>query len=393
MKKLFITLGSAAALTAIITIAGMANARAATEQVLFGSDGTLNVSGTCTGRFAIVIIRNSSDGSIWGSSNPDCVNGSYKYSIKVPDADRQGGTYKVQVSDAATADGSAPTSTAANEQPIVFAPAPVTTEISNVVIDTSTTATTTDESFLDDTLQKFFTVVMDVGDAVQQFTTIFANTVKASLVATVNLFTKNLTLLPGGSITVPTGANEISGSDWLSAGMTDVFIPNTSVTTSSKIILTPQSLISSPIAVTNKQPGVGFHVTVATPQAQAVQFDWLIVQTYGAEAPAQAQNFSAGVSNNVSNGGGGDSGGAIIVNATGDAAASDTVSTDDASTTIGASATTDSTSTTDTSADANSTIDATSTTDTSDAVSSDTTPAASTDNANSSSDTTPTTSN
>jgi hypothetical protein len=367
MKKLLTITTFAAAL-----IFGMGVAHAATEQVSFDtSGGALNVSGTCSGRYALVVIRRAADNSIWGSSNPDCVQGAYTYSIPVSDADRQGGTFKVQVFDEASADGTIPVSSAGNGmQPVVFTAVPVTTDESTatIVIDTSSIATTTDESFLDDTLSNIFGIVMNVGDAVQSFTTIFANTVKASLVATVQLFAKTITLLPGGSINVPTGANQTAGSNWLGAGVTDVFIPNASVATSSEIIVSPTSPAATPLSVTDKTPGVGFHVTVLSPQPQAISFDWLVVQTYAASAPAQSQSVSSGGGGGGGGGGGsamispptdsGDSGGGVIV---------DTTDTSDASTTIDASTTEGNDTTTiatDTVDSASSTTDAIDTTDT-----------------------------
>jgi hypothetical protein len=296
-KKILIIVGG------IMVFAFASAARAATEQVSFDvMTGNLNVSGACSSRIVLVVIRRAADSSIWGSSNPNCVKGAYAYSIPVSDADRQGGTFKVQVFDSASADGSIPTNSASGNasQPVVFSAIPLTTDISTatIIIDTSSIATTTDESFLDATLSQFFNIVMDVGDAVQSFTTIFANTVKASLIAAVNIFSKNLTLLPGGSLNVPTGANQMSGNNWLGAGMTDVFIPNTSVATSSKIIITPTSPSSIPLSVTDKVAGAGFHVGVLSPQAQAISFDWLIVQSYVAGDQAQAQTTGGSTSGN-----------------------------------------------------------------------------------------------
>jgi len=86
-------------------------AQAATSRVVFDAGtGTLSVSGSCSQRFVLVVIRRPSDGSIWGSSNPTCVNRQYAYAMSIPEADRTGNTFTVEVFDEASAGGSLPTS-------------------------------------------------------------------------------------------------------------------------------------------------------------------------------------------------------------------------------------------------------------------------------------------
>lgn len=87
-------------------------------------------------------------------------------------------------------------------------------------------------------------------------------------------------VLPGGSLVVPDGAGEISGTAVLPAGATGLEISNESVQVSSKILVTPVSPVSSPLVVTQKTAGISFRVEVAQPEAHDVAFDWLIVQSY-----------------------------------------------------------------------------------------------------------------
>jgi hypothetical protein len=183
-------------------------------------------------------------------------------------------------------------------QPVVFVAPVVTTMISTatIVADTSSVPATLsyDPSPIDAILSQMFGIVADVTDAVQTFTTVVANSVKASLVAVVDLFAKNATILPGGSLTVPSGANQIAGESWLDAGASDVFVSNSAITSSSNVIVTPNTPVGVPLAVTDKEDGVGFHVGIQSPQAVPISFDWLIVQTYdaGPASPAQLQAAS-----------------------------------------------------------------------------------------------------
>jgi len=158
-----------------------------------------------------------------------------------------------------------------------------------ITLDTaSLSATPDDQTFLDSVLSQFFGILTDAAAAIQNFSIVVADKVKASLIATVSLFSKTITLLPQGSLTVPEGENQMAGEGWLNAGATDVFIPNTSVVSSSKIIITPTSPIDTPLAATQKIDGVGFHVGIARASSAPIHFDWLIVQSYSAGPQTQA---------------------------------------------------------------------------------------------------------
>ncbi len=104
------------------------------------------------------------------------------------------------------------------------------------------------------------------------------------------MFVEALTVLPGGSLAVPSGENQISGSAVLPAGAIGLDVGNEAVRLTSKVFVTPISSLSAPLVVTQKTDGIGFRVEIATPQPADVSFDWLIVQTYrpagGAETVA-----------------------------------------------------------------------------------------------------------
>jgi len=127
-------------------------------------------------------------------------------------------------------------------------------------------------------LQSFFGIVAGVGNAVQSF-------IQASMIAVENLFVKVVTVLPGGSLIIPSGPDQTSGVGTLSALSPQVFISNVQVTSSSKIFITPTSLTDVPLVVTSKQDGVGFTVGVVAPQANNISFDWVMVQGYHVGGP------------------------------------------------------------------------------------------------------------
>lgn len=274
---------------AVILFSGCASvARASGGNVVFDqSDDTLSVSGNCTQSFVLVIIKNASDGSIWGSSNPPCVNGAYSYSIVVPSSDENGQMFTVDTEDG----GVSPQTAKPMASVVIPAPAPVTAP-PTIVADTSTMATSTDDiSFLDATLNQFFGIIADVGDDIQNFGTVVADTVKASVVAAVNIFGQQITVLPGGSITVPDGADQMSGEATLSALASEVFVPNTEITSSSKIFITPTTATAMPLTVVEKEDGVGFGVGVLQPVANAITFDWLVLQTYSTGDESSGQSI------------------------------------------------------------------------------------------------------
>lgn len=279
--------------------------RAATDNVSFDpTSGNLVVSGSCSSKFVLVVIRRTSDNSIWGSSNPQCNNGSYTFSVPVQPTDRTGGVFAIQVGDSASADGQLATSSAQGLQNVTFsAPAvqsapPPGPPTPTITLDTSSIATVPgDQSFVDKAVSDFFGVIVDAANAAQSFTTAVFGTIQASVAAVTNLFVKSVAILPGGSLTVPRGADQVAGSNWLNAGASSVFIPATAVTSSSQVIVTPTSITDLPLIVTDKTDGVGFTVDTVTPVGQSVSFDWLIVNTYDASAPAQSENIQQSAGN------------------------------------------------------------------------------------------------
>ena len=152
----------------------------------------------------------------------------------------------------------------------------------------STASTSSSMIFsIGDDLQHFFGIVADAGNVIQGF-------IRASMVAVQNLFVKTVVVLPSGSITVPSGENQISGQGVLEAGETDVFVANTSVTSSSEIMVTPTSLTANPLSVIDIKDGSGFDVGVANPPVNSISFTWFVVGTYGVGSTSIVQSSGNG---------------------------------------------------------------------------------------------------
>jgi hypothetical protein len=155
----------------------------------------------------------------------------------------------------------------------------------------STTSTASSTFSIDGMLQHFFGVVADVGNVIQTF-------IRASMVAVENLFVKTEVVLPGGSIKMPSGQDQMSGSATLAAFSSEVFIANKQVASSSKIFIAPTTLTNVPLVIVRKQDGVGFAVGAANPQAKDISFDWIMMQSYhvGGNDSSWNQNVAPAVS-------------------------------------------------------------------------------------------------
>jgi hypothetical protein len=95
-----------------------------------------------------------------------------------------------------------------------------------------------------------------------------------------NLFASKFTIIPDGKITVPAGLNQMSGSGILTANAMEIFIPNTQISSTSKIFITPVTATQYPLTISEKIQGQGFKIRAYAPQSGNVEFDWLIINTY-----------------------------------------------------------------------------------------------------------------
>ena len=157
-----------------------------------------------------------------------------------------------------------------------------------------------------DVFENIDDVRTSISGAVQEFVALAAQTgrmlvqlmidkIVASVATIGELFTKTITILPGGNIIVPEGENQMSGSSVIGIGAGELFIPNTLVTSSSKIFVTPTSQTDIPIAVTRKEDGRGFGVGLARPATVLIPFDWLIIGSYRPEGVGDAVGEQVGL--------------------------------------------------------------------------------------------------
>ena len=132
-----------------------------------------------------------------------------------------------------------------------------------------------------------------------QYTKLAVGKIIAQTAVVKDFFAQVLTILPGGSLKVPSGSNQIAGSDTIPVGGTTYFVANTNVTQGAKIFITPRVMTAIPISVTDVQAGGGFTVTLAGQAPVDIPFDWLMVSTY------QVGTAAAALSNPPSGGSGG----------------------------------------------------------------------------------------
>ena len=98
-------------------------------------------------------------------------------------------------------------------------------------------------------------------------------------------FVHTFNILPGGKIKIPSGQNQIAGESMYPAHSSSVLIPNTSVASSSNIVIMPKIIIQSPLVVTEIKENIGFVVRTATPPTEDIPFKWLSINTYEVGSP------------------------------------------------------------------------------------------------------------
>ena len=148
-----------------------------------------------------------------------------------------------------------------------------------------------------DMTQAVTDLASDVFTKGAQFTKLAIGKVVAQTAVVKDFFAVVFNILPGGSINVPSGTNQIAGSDTLPVGATTYFVANTNVTAGAKIFITPRTMLATPIAVTQVTPGQGFTVTLAGQAPTDIPFDWFMLSTYsasGAQAAAVVQSSGGG---------------------------------------------------------------------------------------------------
>lgn len=150
-----------------------------------------------------------------------------------------------------------------------------------LAVSESTSTEATSSEMIDADMSSFVTNIEEqISIAVDMFRTAISQSFAVVALYAKNMFAATITIVPEGRVIVPSGENQISGMGRIPLGETSVVIENSATLSTSKIFITPLSLIDHPLIVTLKQPGVGFTVSMVAPATFDVFFDWLIVDSY-----------------------------------------------------------------------------------------------------------------
>ncbi len=277
----------------------------AASSVYYNPDSKeLIINGDCSGDTANIVMYKRATNTGWGSFSAPCVNNQFSLTEKMTEWKIDEGQYDVKIVDNAAQKknngkffnfGNNDNRVTVNITNLV-PPAPES-PLSQVSTssDTTTTppagftgvgslSTSTEQAIADQQslLEQLFGVFKAIEESIVRVTTLFAESVRTTLISTVQFFSKNITVLPEGSVTLPSGTNQITGHAEIPADADHIFISNTQVTVDSRIILTPLHNIIAPLAVTNKIAGQGFEVSIVAPLKEPLPFDWVLFQTYSA---------------------------------------------------------------------------------------------------------------
>jgi hypothetical protein len=143
-----------------------------------------------------------------------------------------------------------------------------------------TVSFTGDDSFLASVTYAVSDLAQLATRTVTDFVRVVADAVTAKVGEFVDLFARALTIVPGGTVAIPAGDNQMSGTGSIPALTFDVLVSNTKVTQASKIYVAPLGQTSAPLYIKEKVPGVGFRVGVMNAQESDVAFDWIIFDSY-----------------------------------------------------------------------------------------------------------------
>jgi hypothetical protein len=117
------------------------------------------------------------------------------------------------------------------------------------------------------------------GTSLNALTTLYIQ--NSPLAQSVNLFNGKVTIDKNGLIEAESLAlgNQSVGEAIISAGQTEITIPTSLISPTSRIFLTPSSPVSGNLYVTQLLPAQGFKVKLSEPNPTDVKFNWLIIQS------------------------------------------------------------------------------------------------------------------
>ena len=152
-----------------------------------------------------------------------------------------------------------------------------------------TATSTSEEQFEKNVTESIADLALAVIEKMENLSSFVANRITALTASVGDLFTRTLSILPGGSINVPAGENEIAGSGKIEKGNESIFISNDQVDDSSIIMLTATSRIEHPLYVAEIKKGEGFTIKMSEALDDDVTFNWFFIKTYKEKLPAPVE--------------------------------------------------------------------------------------------------------
>ncbi len=132
-------------------------------------------------------------------------------------------------------------------------------------------------------------IAMSITSVAQNISSLVVNKITVIALNVKQAFVKVLAILPGGSIFVPSGTNELAGVGFIATSTMEVFIENNQIDQNSNVFLTPTSATDVPLFVAEKRAGQGFLVRIVHPAQSSISFDWFFVKTYKSKDDADNQ--------------------------------------------------------------------------------------------------------
>lgn len=287
------------------------------------SNKSLEASGPCQSDVSIIMYKKSTT-TAWGSFSAPCTNNQFTFSQKLTDWNLDEGDYDIQIIDAVAnankkknffnqfnnnsrtsvhvgnLEPPEPLVSTSTSQDASASTTQATTTIG--IIGLTSLSSTTEQTIADQNIviESMFGIVKVIEESIVRITTLFVESVRTTLIATVQLFTKNLTVLPQGNVSLPFGDNQVSGHGQIESGTDHVFISNTQVTVDSRIILTPLQNAAVSLAVTKKITNQGFEVSIGSITNEPLAFDWVLFQSYNANPNADPNIPQVDLNNPVS---------------------------------------------------------------------------------------------
>ena len=228
----------------------------------------IDLAGTCRGNQAIVELFSTTSTSLIYSSVTDCQKDQYHFDDDFAKWGIADGIYRVIVSD-----NESLVMNEESERLITLPwPSPSSTTLNENLNEPQENSEPAEFSLFSALIKSWLNPILESADAILTH-------LKTTILTAIHIFTKELILVSGGAITLPTGQNQMSGNGIISAHAKTATIINSLVSEGSKIIISPTSPTFSPLSVTLKNKG-SFTVSIPSESDADIPFDWIILNTY-----------------------------------------------------------------------------------------------------------------